>query len=66
MKLLLLRQIIDFLRFMITFTIALLLLLAGYWIYGRYINFLFFPDSSRKTPAVTMTDGVYFIPLPTW
>ena len=51
---------------MVTFTIALLLLLVGYWVYGRYINSLFLPDSSRKTPAVTMTDGVDFIPLPTW
>lgn len=56
----------NFLRIMVTFTIALLLLLVGYWIYGRYINSLFVPDSSRKTPALTMTDGVDFIPLPTW
>ena len=55
----------NFLRIMVTFTIALLLLLVGYWIYGRYINSLFVPDSSRKTPALTMTDGVDFIPLPT-
>lgn len=56
----------KFLRIMVTFTIALILLLVGYWIYGRYINSLFVPDSSRKTPALTMTDGVDFIPLPTW
>lgn len=51
---------------MITFTVALLMLVAGYFIYGKYINRLFMPDSARKTPAITMQDGVDFIPLPTW
>lgn len=51
---------------MITFSIALVLLLVGYWVYGKYIDKLFAPDSSKKTPAVTMADGVDFIPLPTW
>lgn len=51
---------------MITFSIALILLVVGYWIYGSYINKLFAPDPNRKTPALTMTDGVDFIPLPTW
>ncbi len=51
---------------MITFTIALLMLVLGYFVYGRYINKLFMPDPTRKTPAVTMQDGVDFIPMPTW
>lgn len=51
---------------MITFTIALLMLVLGYFVYGRYINNLFMPDPTRKTPAVTMQDGVDFIPMPTW
>ena len=50
---------------MITFTLALLLLIGGYFIYGRYINRIFGPDN-RKTPALTMADGVDYIPLPTW
>ena len=50
---------------MITFTIALLLLIGGYIIYGSYVNRIFAPDD-RKTPAVTMADGVDYIPLPTW
>ena len=50
---------------MITFTIALLLLIAGYFVYGNYVNRIFTPDD-RKTPAVTMTDGVDYIPMPTW
>lgn len=52
---------------MITFTIALVALILGYIVYGRYANTkLFIPDETRKTPALTMTDGVDFIPLPTW
>lgn len=51
---------------MITFSIALVLLLVGYWLYGSYVNRLVAPDSSRPTPAVTKADGVDFIPLPTW
>ena len=51
--------------YMITFTLALLLLIGGYFIYGRYVDRIFGPDN-RKTPAVTMADGVDYIPLPTW
>ena len=52
---------------MITFTIALVALILGYIVYGRYVNTkLFIPYETRKTPALTMTDGVDFIPLPTW
>ena len=50
---------------MITFTLALLALIAGYFIYGAYVNRIFAP-TDRPTPAVTMADGVDYIPLPTW
>ncbi len=50
---------------MITFTLALLLLIGGYVVYGAYVNRIFGPDD-RKTPALTMADGVDYIPLPTW
>ena len=50
---------------MITFTIALILLILGYFIYGAYVNRIFGPDD-RKTPAMTKADGVDYIPLPTW
>lgn len=50
---------------MVTFTIALLVLIAGYFIYGAYVNRVFGPDD-RKTPAITNADGVDFIALPTW
>lgn len=50
---------------MITFTLALLILIGGYIIYGAYVNRIFGPDN-RNTPAITMADGVDYIPLPTW
>ena len=50
---------------MITFTICLLALILGYFTYGRIIEHIFGPDN-RKTPALTMTDGVDYIPMPTW
>ena len=50
---------------MITFTIALIVLIVGYVIYGSYVNRIFGPDD-RKTPAITKADGVDFIPMPTW
>lgn len=51
---------------MITFIVALLCLIGGYFIYGKYVERVFSPDSHRKTPALTKADGVDFMPLPTW
>lgn len=50
---------------MITFTLALVALIAGYFIYGAYVDKIFGPDD-RETPALTINDGVDYIPLPTW
>ena len=50
---------------MITFTICLLALIAGYFVYGRLVERIFGPDN-RPTPALTLTDGVDYLPLPTW
>ena len=50
---------------MITFSIALILLILGYFIYGAFVNRIFGPDD-RKTPALTMNDGVDYMPLPNW
>jgi len=51
---------------MYSFLISLAFLIAGYFIYGAFINRLFAPDSSRPTPAVTNADGVDFVPLKPW
>lgn len=50
---------------MITFTLCLLALIAGYFTYGRLMERIFGPDD-RKTPALTKADGVDYIPLSTW
>lgn len=50
---------------MLSFTLCLLALIAGYFLYGRLMERLFGPDD-RPTPALTKADGVDFIALPTW
>ena len=50
---------------MITFTIALVLLVTGYLTYGRRVERIFGPDD-RETPAVSMADGVDYVEMPTW
>ena len=51
---------------MITFSTALIILVLGYFIYGRYISRMFGVDEKRPTPAVTKNDGVDYIVMPTW
>lgn len=51
---------------MISFTIALIVLIVGYIIYGRFVARAFGEEPSRPTPVQTMADGVDFVALPTW
>lgn len=51
---------------MFSFVVSLVALVAGYFIYGRLVEKVFGVDSSRKTPAITKTDGVDYIPMPAW
>lgn len=51
---------------MITFSVAIVILVLGYFIYGRYISRMFGADEKRVTPAVTKNDGVDYIVMPTW
>ncbi len=51
---------------MISFLTALLLLVLGYAVYGKYISGVFSPETDRKTPAFEMKDGVDYIPMATW
>ena len=51
---------------MITFLVCIAALVAGFFIYGRFVDRFFGSDPSRKTPAETMADGVDYIKLPTW
>ena len=50
---------------MITFTLSLVALVLGYFIYGRFVERVFGPDD-RPTPAVAKADGVDFMVLPGW
>ena len=51
---------------MITFFIALAVLIVGYLIYGKIIEKLFGVDPKRETPAITMADGVDYVPMQPW
>lgn len=51
---------------MISFILCLVALVAGYFIYGKFVERVFGVDSRRVTPAVSMQDGVDYIPLSTW
>ena len=51
---------------MITFILSLAILLAGYIFYSRYLEQLMEADSGRPTPAISMSDGVDFVPMPWW
>ena len=51
---------------MITFTVALAALIAGYFIYGKLVSRVFGVDPKRATPAYTKQDGVDYIPMPAW
>lgn len=49
---------------MITFFVALAILIVGYLIYGKFIEKIFHPDD-RPTPATTLEDGIDYVPMST-
>lgn len=51
---------------MITFLISIALLVAGYFLYGRFVERFVGADPARKTPAYELQDGVDFQPMATW
>ena len=51
---------------MFSFSLALILLIAGYFIYGKFVSKVFGEDPKRTTPVHTMADGVDFVKLPSW
>jgi carbon starvation protein CstA len=51
---------------MITFFISILALVLGYVFYGKLMEKIFGIDQNRETPAMSMKDGVDYMPLPKW
>ena len=51
---------------MLTFSIALILLVLGYLIYGAFVERVFGIQPERETPSYRLKDGVDYIPMPTW
>ncbi len=48
---------------MITFLLSILILILGYFIYGKFVEKIFGADPNRDTPAITKQDGVDYVPL---
>ncbi|WP_300351581.1 carbon starvation CstA family protein [Clostridium sp.] len=48
---------------MITFLISLVLLVVGYFTYGKFVDKAFGTNDSIETPAETMGDGVDYVPM---
>jgi len=50
---------------MISFFLCMLLLIGGYFVYGKIVENTFAPDD-RETPAVKINDGVDYVVMPQW
>ena len=50
---------------MTLFLVGVVLLIVGYYTYGRFVESVLAPDD-RETPAVKYADGVDFVVLPHW
>ncbi|WP_246946132.1 carbon starvation protein A [Bacillus pinisoli] len=48
---------------MYTFIAGVLLLIIGYFTYGKFVEKVFGPNSERQTPAFTRKDGVDYLPM---
>lgn len=51
---------------MYSLIVSVLALLLGYFLYGRLVEKIFMPEPERVTPALAHTDGIDFVPMPTW
>ena len=50
---------------MITFIVSIILLVVGYFTYGKYIDKMFGPNKERPTPAYDQRDNVDYLPMKT-
>lgn len=51
---------------MITFSISIVALIMGYFLYGKFVESVFGPSEKRKTPGIRKFDGVDYLVLPSW
>lgn len=51
---------------MITFFACILLLVAGYFLYGKFVGRYFGTDPLRPVPAYSSEDGIDYKPMATW
>lgn len=51
---------------MISFFISLVVLIVGYFVYGKFVDKVFGPEMDRPTPAIAHPDGIDYIPMKTW
>lgn len=51
---------------MATFLISLVVLVLGFAFYGLLVERIFGIDTTAKTPALTKTDGVDYVPMKPW
>lgn len=51
---------------MISFIISLVVLIGGYFVYGKFVSKVFGEDDSRLTPVHTKADGVDYVAMPSW
>ena len=48
---------------MITFFVSIILLLGGYFLYGKLVERIFGVQTDRQTPAYELADGVDYVPM---
>ncbi len=48
---------------LITFFASLIILVIGYFTYGKFVEKVFGVDNTRKTPAITNRDNVDYVPM---
>ncbi|MGJ8736814.1 carbon starvation CstA family protein [Zobellia laminariae] len=51
---------------MVSFIISVLVLILGYYTYGKLVENIFGVDTERETPAIRLRDDIDFMPLPAW
>jgi carbon starvation protein CstA len=50
---------------LITFLVSIVLLVVGYFTYGKYVEKVFGVKQERKTPAYAQEDGIDYVPMGT-